>query len=133
MTYEEIHPAVRSYIGCFEGYRKLGFRADDIYFETSLTIDARILLVFCTLKTQGMTFRVGVSYVAKHDAEVVEKALREASRAVAAREVSGSDLDRIWQESLPFRDGAGFVVALTEKGFQFPNSGVRNPFAPEVS
>jgi hypothetical protein len=37
MTYDEIPPLLRAYVGNREGFRKLGFSADDLFLQFSRT------------------------------------------------------------------------------------------------
>lgn len=125
MTYNEIHPSLRAAIGVFESLRKLGFLADDIYIElaNNSACSPSELMVFILLRAQDKEFRVGVGMWPR-DAlsdERLELQWRALCAAMHDREVPQEDMDRIWQESAIYRDKAGFVAAILNKGITIPN------------
>jgi hypothetical protein len=127
MTYDEMHPTIRAVIGTWEGYRKAGFKADDIYCEVAANPECPPghLMVFTTLKAQGKEFRIGVGIWAEADIENLAVQWKSACAAVAGGQVPQADCDRIWQESLPHKDAIGFILALQDKGFAIPSAARR--------
>jgi len=113
MTYDDIHPSIRAAIGCHEGFRKLGFRAEDIYVCGG---DPYVQVI---LRTQGKQFVVNVA-PSELSEEEFQAAWMKSVQAVNDGSLPQEDLDRIWQESMPFRDAVGFSMAIFAKGIHIP-------------
>jgi hypothetical protein len=116
MTYDEIPPVWREFLGSFEGLRKLGFESSRIFCNVAMDAVTRKLCVFCQLDAQGKTFSINCGLASGN-------AVSEYARfttAVSEGQVPQDVLDRVWQESLVYRNKVSFVVALTAKGFAFP-------------
>ena len=124
MTYDQINPVLRRVLGCFEGFRKVGFRADDLYCEPARSpgLPAGQLAVFITLKTQGQEFRIECGQWDESAVDDLRVQWRATCQAVNADEVPQADMDRIWQESVIFADSVGFVLALGRKGIRPPKT-----------
>lgn len=122
MVYAEIHPTLRAFIGNWEGLRKLGFQAEDLYCVIQRSVQlGGALGCFVQLLTQGKEFLVDVGPV-DMDPMYFEQAYRAVVRAIQAGEIEQDDLDRIWQESAAYRRKTAFVFAIAAKGIMIPNS-----------
>lgn len=113
MQLTEMHPTMRQAIGCFEGFRKLGFPSKEI-FVNFREPDKMMLVV---LQTQDKQFAVSVGTIDVAPAEF-DRQWIEVAEAVNGGQVSQEDLDTIWQESLPCRESTAFLVALLGKGIK---------------
>lgn len=121
MTYSEISPALRGYLGTWQAMRKLGFRAGDIYFVTAMSARHRKLSVFAVLRTQGKELKVEVAHV--DDEDLAQAEYQRVSTAVSKGEVSWGDLGRMLEECEAFQMSALFVSTIVGKGFALPGSG----------
>lgn len=117
IKYDQIHPAIRQAIGCHEGFRKLGFVSDDLFVH--FNPDNSMLVV---LKTQGKDFSVTVGWVEGVSHDEWQELWASAAEAVRDQRVTQKDMDRIWQESLPFNNAHGFLMAIMSKGIRVPNA-----------
>lgn len=123
MTYDEISPVMRGFLGAWEAFRKLGFRADDLYCEIARSeLNGGLLSCFVTLRAQRKIFHLEVGPVEGGDGKAFTAEWKRVCEAMNARRVEEKDLDRIYQESIPFRLKADFIVALSLKGFKIPKS-----------
>ena len=113
------HEAMRAFLGGFQAFRALGFRASDIYFSVNPSAQHRgRLSIFCVLKTQNKTFNLECAFV--EDPKEAEEEYICVARAMAANEISEEDRMRIWQESEPYARKVDFVLAVINKGFELP-------------
>jgi len=118
IRYKDISATVRRFIAAHEAYRKMGFSADDIYAEPAIDGLTMRLSCFALLRTQGKEFRVCCGPIDNHPAW--EEEHRRVTTAIAAKEVSQTDLDRIWRESeVHLRPGL-MVAAIVAKGILPP-------------
>ncbi len=125
----ELDKGYREALGAFEGFRKLGFSSDDIYFTVGGQAPAshpegpgrQVVIV---LKAQGKRFNIVVGFVAD-DADSIERTWVEFATAVNDGQVSQEHLDRLWQESMIHNDAAGFLIALVGKGFTLPRTAAK--------
>jgi hypothetical protein len=123
MKYDDIHPAFRQAIGCREGFRAMGFSADDLYIEPRASQDPGRWMIFMTLKPRrGEPFRVGAGLYPVCSQEEFSRAWRAVCDAYNGGKVSQADMDRIWQESYVYQDKVGFAVALMQHGIRPPRS-----------
>jgi hypothetical protein len=122
MTYDEIHPTLRAAMGTFEGFRKVNFSAEDIFVELAGNHECgpNELMVFVLLRTQGKEFRVGVGRWPAGQEDRLQAEWSALCAAMNSRQVSQADMDRMWQESLPYKDRVGFVTAILDKGIAVP-------------
>ena len=125
MRYRNITPLVRKFLGAFEGFRKVGFRAEDLYFvlQPSATLGGR-LGGFCSLKLEGKEFSVELGPVPKtygktdeERKEILGREFKKVCEAVNQGLVPQEDLDRIWRESEIHERPGEFLLALIAKGF----------------
>lgn len=124
LKYDDISPTMRNFLGAWEGFRKLGFMADDLHCLVSRSANlGGALACFVLLKTQGKQFTVEVGRITvdegtwRNEYDLVTKALND-------NQIDEADLNRIWQESLCYRDSAGFLLALTAKNITIPMASV---------
>ena len=122
MTYDEIHPVLRQWLGNFEGYRKAGFSADDIFCEVtgSPGLPPGQLMVYATLKAQGQEFSIECGPWAESETQELNDRWKAVCEAVSSGQVSQIDLDRIWAECTIFERKAEFIIALIKKGLRPP-------------
>ena len=120
IRYAEISPTMRAFLGAFEAFRKMGFRAEDIFCEIAWSVRFDVLSCFCKLVAQKKTFAIEVGPV--EDADAFGAEYKAVTVAMNKDEISQEDLDRIWVESEPFQMKVEFVTALMSKGFKPPKS-----------
>lgn len=117
MRGSEVPKAFRSALGCWEGFRKLGFSSNEI----SIELDGPRKLLHVVLRTQDKQFVVAV---AKCDMgkEEFETKLTAVITAVNDRSLCDEDLDEIWRESLPYKHSYDFVMGILQKGIRLGKS-----------
>ena len=72
MTYGEISLTMRSFVGGWEAFRKLGFRSRDIYLMVSKSYQLKgAFAAFVALRTQGREFH---AYPADGQADALRQA-----------------------------------------------------------
>lgn len=121
VKYDEIHPVIRQLLGCHEGFRKMGFSADDLYVEpTPSTVDGQMMLHYSLKTRRGKIFRISCGYWPTADEAGLRAQWLAAIAALKSGAVSQDDLDRIWQESFICRDKIGFAAGLMAKGIVPP-------------
>jgi hypothetical protein len=122
VTYDEIHPSLRIAIGTFEGFRKSGFAANDVFVEVAQNpfVGPGQLMVFTLLKTQGKEFRVDAGPWPKDQVLELRRQWLAVCEAMHARAISQPDMDRIWQESPAFQQKVAFIMAILRKGITIP-------------
>jgi hypothetical protein len=121
--YDDISPAMRSFIAAFEGFRKLGFKSDDLFLSIAPSgRNLGVLTAFCLLKTQGKEFCLECAPIPNQDGEAFGREFTRVAEAMNANDVVQEDFDRIWQESFVYRERTTFVQAVLNKGFIPPNS-----------
>jgi hypothetical protein len=124
VTYDDIHPTLRQLVGTREGFRKMGYAAEDLYVELGRNpfVGADELMAFTTLMTHGKIFRVDAGPWPMNDEAGFAMQWRAACEALNSGQVSDDDLDRIWKESAVYKNKVDFVMALSLKGFIPPGS-----------
>jgi len=121
VKYDDISPTMRAFLGGREGFRKLGFRAEDLYCALHMSVRFRVLSCFVKLMAQDKEFNLEVGSV--EDADEFQEEYKRVAVAINAGELPESDQDRIWQESEAHTNAFAFVMALRNKGFRIPNVG----------
>lgn len=121
MKYDDISPTMRAFIGGREAFRRLGFRADDLYCALAISAHFGALSCFVTLKTQGKEFNMEVGLVEDGDAFSAE--YDRVAIAINAGELPEEVFARIWQESGPCMNAVPFILALKARNFRLPNVG----------
>jgi hypothetical protein len=123
MTYDEISPTMRMFMGNFEGFRRIGFSADDLFLTVSRSVELDgAVACFCVLKTQGKEFSVLCGPIPNGDANAFSREYAAICEAMPSG-IPQADMDRIWQESEIYEKSLEFIVALKAKGFRIPNMG----------
>jgi hypothetical protein len=122
MKYGEISATMRAFIGNREGFRKMGFKAEDLYCSIAMSARHRTLSCFVKLQltTKSSDFNMEVGPV--KDGQAFEAEYKRVSQAINAGEVPQADMDRMWQECEIYNDKMGFTAALLARGFRPPNS-----------
>jgi hypothetical protein len=106
MTYDEIPPLLRAYVGNREGFRKLGFSADDLFLQFSKN-GFGVPSAFLVLRTQRKSFSIELGPCLNAQ----ETAVEYVCVCEAMERIPQADLDRIWHESLDI----AVVARLVEK------------------
>ena len=116
MTYDEIHPTMRAFLGGYEGLRKLGYEPDEIFCAIGRNAAlGGALYCFVKLVVGDATFLMDAGPVRSPEAFAEE--YYRVVLAVNGGEVSQGDLDRIWRASPACTNSVGLVAALMAKGF----------------
>ena len=131
LTRKDIHPTFQHALGVHEGFRKLGFDADDIFVH--LNPDCSMLVV---LKTQGKSFAVTVGFYPQEKSPPYSrmsspkdnptfaawsKDWTELATQVRDGKADESELTEIWKASMPYNHKMSFIEALLSKGIVIPN------------
>lgn len=119
MRYNDISRSVRLFFGARELFRKLGFKAEDLFFTSANSAADRRLHVFCTLKAQDKTFEVDCGRAEKSAEDLLQE-YRDVAAAINNRTMSAEDLDRVWTDSGVPQNTVEFMMALLRKGFHLP-------------
>ena len=118
MTYDDISPLIREFLGAREAFRRLGFLPDDLYIMTAKSaLNGGKLSAFCQLKTQGKTFNVELGPLPSDENGFIAE-YKRVVKAIVDGEVSEPVLQRIWEESMPCQDKLGFIMAIQDKGIR---------------
>ena len=120
MKYEEISPTMRAFLGGREAFRRMGFRAEDLFCEVAMSVRFGVLACFVRLEAQGKKFLLECGPVEDADAFGAEYA--RVALAVNGGTISEADGRRIWLESEPCQKKAAFTRALAARGFKPPRS-----------
>ena len=113
MRYEDVAPEFRKALGYWEAFRKLGFASSQI----SVHLDTQVKILVVVLEAQGKQFAVGAARCGLTHEEFEENWIRVAT-AVRENVLPDEDLDRIWTESMPYRESYDFVMAILKKGIK---------------
>lgn len=122
MTYEEIDPTIRNFLGFWQAFRMLGFSSDDIFYQIAPSVElGGHPAAYIVLMTQGKSFSIILGAVdSMKTTDTYEKLYAETTREANAGKISHETMDRVWQETLAFQDKAGFINAIHRKGIFFP-------------
>lgn len=117
MNADDIHPTFRQALGFHEGFRRLGFRSEDLY----VAYQPATKIFYVQLRTQDKTFSVSVGYIEGTEEVLYEQWIAIATAAVS-RALSEAAMQQCWAESLAYADPNGFIHAILQKGFTIPNA-----------
>jgi len=106
----------------FEGFRKLGFPADDIYVIPDGGPKGRN--VFVQVRQQGREFNFHVGFRGDLSGDQFAEKWRRYAAEVNAGKVSDDELERNYAKWLSQLDMPGLMLALGRKGFSIPVGGV---------
>lgn len=115
MLATDIHPAIRACLGIHQGFKKLGFSGKDIFCGLANKDD-----VVVQLKTQGKVFTVNACKSDIGNEEFL-RLYAQACEVVNGRLIPDEEFQKIWEDSLPYKDSIGFMAALLKKGIQLPS------------
>ena len=116
MTYDELTPTMRMFLGNREMIRRLGFSADDIFFSTARSVrNGGRLSCFLAIRTQGREFSIECGPV--ESVEACEVEYKRATEAVNSHALGDPDYFRMFAECEAYRDTGGLIDALRRKGF----------------
>jgi hypothetical protein len=119
IRYKDISETMRRFLGVFEGLRKMGFLAEQIFCETrrSVSLGGKPA-VFAVLRAQNKEFFMEIGELRN------EKKLGEEYKRVALalneNRIPQKDMERIWHESICRSRAQEFHTALMLKGFTIP-------------
>lgn len=116
MNADDIHPTFRQALGCHEGFRRLGFEPEDLYF----VYQHKTEIFYIQLQTQQKEFYLSLGYI-KDSQEEIYRQWTAITQAVRDRKISEAVLQQCWAESMVYQDPTGFLEALVRKGFTIPN------------
>lgn len=120
LRYDEIHPAIRGALGMFEGLRKIGFQATDIYAATRDNgEEAKSIMVVLRAQGKEHITTVGEMSVSEDDFRDIWE---ETCLAVNSRLVPPKDYQRIYRESLAYTNAGDLLFSLHRKGIVPPLS-----------
>lgn len=121
----ELPDALQQALGAFEGFRKLGFSADNIF----IIINGPMQLqqgpetchqILMSLRAQDKEFKVDCGIVPDTEKRDIGDLWMDVCEAMNNETIDRDALDKVWQKSLAHRDSASFVAALVRKGFIIP-------------
>ena len=106
----------REALATFEAFRRLGFAADDIFFEPLLDPTTKQKVYAVALHTQGKVFSVAVG--------LLDDGLPDRMAAAAAwwnaQEPQNRFCERIWEGSHVRANAVDLLVVLHQRGFKIP-------------
>ncbi|MDA4133940.1 MAG: hypothetical protein OK454_12585 [Thaumarchaeota archaeon] len=119
LNYDTLSLVMKRFIGVFEGLRKLGFKADDIYLSISPSAAHKgAPYAFCQLRAQGKFYSAILGPSKEKDWGALQQEYKEVSTNMTS--IPQKDLDRIWQESPCHNQASEFAASLLFMGFKFP-------------
>lgn len=108
----------------WEVFRRLGFRAEDIFWVFEPTVNAVPgpgLTLSVKLVTQGMEFRVTCSpRLTEEEAKDLERESRELTELLNSELLDQGEMERVFDNSYVYRNKVKLLSALHAKGFAFP-------------
>lgn len=128
----DVPDAYREALAVWEALRRLGFAADDLFFQSGKpapdlvpsVIPAGLDLVRVVLRTDGQQFVVDVGTLAQgQEADSFETTMRSFMVAINEGVISPDELNRIWRESdigSSVERFATLTLVLQQKGFLCP-------------
>ena len=118
MKYDDISVVMRAFIGNREMMRRLGFAADDLYFQSARSArNSGVMTCFLVLRTGDKQFSIECGPLGA-DVSVLEAEYARVAQAINARELSEDDYFRIFQECEAYQATTGLIVALRARGFE---------------
>lgn len=108
---------------CWELLRRLGFRADDIYWEFAHTLNVPVngLALNVVLRTQGLVFAVTCSPpLSETEAKKLKNDSVEFQTKIVAEVFSEAEMTTALHESHAWERKVALVAALTQKGIEIP-------------
>jgi hypothetical protein len=118
MTYDEIDPILRKYVGSREAFRQLGFPAEELFFTIAMSVRAGVLSGFLQLESELGQYTLELGEI--NDTVGLQEKYEQVCLAVNSGQVSSHDLDRMYHESEPFQRKADFMMSLMVKGVRPP-------------
>lgn len=109
-------PTCREALATFEAFRRLGFPADDIFFEDVIDPQDQQRAMLCELRTQGKTFAV---IVGPSDDSTMAR-LDDAAAWWNSVDPASRLCERIWEGSAIRGHSVGFLMAIIAKGITLP-------------
>lgn len=117
MKYDQISPVMRAFIGTHEGFRKLGFPAENLFFLCARDgVRFRGLSGFLMLEWQKKIFSVELGPIES------EESIHREYEIVCDQmtQIPESDLQRMWNECEMCQNKIGLLLALRGKGIEPP-------------
>lgn len=107
-------------LGWFEGFRRLGFSSDDVYFGCDVD-EGRAITICMILRAQGKEF---ASIIGKAPPEFTPELLAKEWERVANRwndtTVPEAERQRIYEQSFPRTSSLRFLSLVKEAGIKIP-------------
>jgi hypothetical protein len=120
LVYESISPTMRTFLGAWEGFRRMGFPSDNLYLQTSRSIELGGKLgAYLVLRWRGKEFSVFAGAIESEEA--ASKEYRQVTKAIGSKKVLEADLDRIWEESIVRKMAGPLIAAMMKKGIVPPS------------
>lgn len=128
----DVPDAYREALAVFEALRRLGFDADDIFFQCGLpapelvpsVVPAGLNIVRVILRTTGQEFVVDVGLLRQGEvADAFEETMRGFMVAIVEGRLTPDELQRVWKESdigASVEKFATLTLLLQQKGFLVP-------------
>lgn len=114
MKRESIHPALQKCIGTYEGLRRLGFQPDDIYMGV---LGGWAII---RISSEGKTYQFNVHPCDLRE-QIFSAMYERLCSEMAAGRISNDDWQAMYEDSLPFKDSARFMLGLLSSGIRVPN------------
>ena len=122
MSYDDVTPPLREFLGTYEVLRRLGFVPGDIFFQIAKCAQhGGKLSVFCTLKTQGKEFAIECGFVATTEDEACRE-YQDVTQRLIAGEVPEDDHQRMFYECEAFALKVDLIMAILKKGIRLPKA-----------
>lgn len=121
MTYDDINPTLREFLGAHQAFRKLGFAAEDIYCTPARSfLNNGVMSCFCTLQTQVKIFTLECGPIIDGDDEKFCEEYVKVAEEISSGRMPTTELERLWEESLARKKGMELLMALMRKGIKIP-------------
>lgn len=129
MTMRKFAPPILEAWATWEMLRKLGFKADDIFWQFQNTLNAVPkpgMTLSIWLKTQGKELSIVCSRsMTDAEARRMEADARVFMETLNKDEFDQKEMDEILHASFAWKNQADFLMALLRKGFELPYKRMR--------
>lgn len=121
MTYDDIDPTLREFLGAHQAFRKLGFASEDIYCAPVKSyLNNGVMSCFCVLQTQGKIFTLECGPISGGDDEKFIKEYVKVAKEISSGHMPESELSRLWEECLARKQSMELLMALARKDIKIP-------------
>lgn len=112
--FDSVSPVMREMLAVHEGFRKLGFKPEDIFAHYNP--DGSVLMVLHVNDREFGVFCGNVDLTREGFYREWERVVE----AVTGGSMPQADCDRIWKESVLYQHRQSFVAAIVVKGIEIP-------------